>query len=233
MGVKPSDQNQPTEASAVKPRRRGRPPRISHEDVLAAAAAIPFDDVTIEAVAERLGVTRAAIYRYVASSDDLRMAAASSGVSKLTFTGEGIDQWEEWFRSYCHAMRDWLLENIEFRDYLPLSAEVVTAGGLLEPLEGGIGLLLGAGFSERNANRAIQFLSGIVWNNAQDEMKAQHANSSHHPLADQLRRIPTESLADRPRTLGLIQDREGFDAKSRFDREIDWAIIGLASELNS
>ncbi len=215
------------------PRRRGRPPRISYEDILAAATSIPFDDVTIEAVAERLGVTRAAIYRYVGSSDELRAARATTSISTLDFSGELIDDWREWHRSYAKATREWLLVNIEFREYLPLSAEVIAAGNLLGPVEHGIELLIDAGFDERTAARSIRFLSGIVWNNAQDEMKARNSDTSHHPLADQLLRLPQESFADRPRTHRFISDGRGFDAESRFDREIAWAIAGLESELDS
>jgi AcrR family transcriptional regulator len=53
------------------PRRVGRPAAITREDVLAAGLEIGMADLTIAAVAERLGVTRTSVHRHVGSRFDL------------------------------------------------------------------------------------------------------------------------------------------------------------------
>lgn len=52
-------------------RRVGRPAAITRDDVVAAGLAIGMADLTIAAVAERLGVTRTSVHRHVGSRFDL------------------------------------------------------------------------------------------------------------------------------------------------------------------
>lgn len=51
--------------------RRGRPPVVSMEAILAAAVDLGFERLSIAAVAERLGVTRTSIHRFVGSREQL------------------------------------------------------------------------------------------------------------------------------------------------------------------
>lgn len=57
--------------SETSERRRGRPPTVSREAILAAAVDLGFERLTIAAVAERLGVTRTSIHRFVGSREQL------------------------------------------------------------------------------------------------------------------------------------------------------------------
>lgn len=57
------------------------------------AAELPFDDITVTAVAERAGLARSAVYNYVASKHDLLLAhtagVTSRWVDRLTRDGDG------------------------------------------------------------------------------------------------------------------------------------------------
>jgi AcrR family transcriptional regulator len=52
----------------------GRPARISREAIVAAGVEVGLPELTVRAVAERLGVTAAAIYRHVGSRQELETA---------------------------------------------------------------------------------------------------------------------------------------------------------------
>lgn len=51
--------------------RRGRPPTVTLDAILAAAVDLGFERLSIAAIAERLGVTRTSIHRFVGSRDHL------------------------------------------------------------------------------------------------------------------------------------------------------------------
>jgi AcrR family transcriptional regulator len=52
-------------------RRRGRPPRISRDDIVDAACELGIENLTMAAVAERLGVTHQSLYGWVRDRDEL------------------------------------------------------------------------------------------------------------------------------------------------------------------
>src|SRR4051794_5335215 len=66
---------------ATKP-RVGRPPRISRALIAEAAHDIGLDEVTMRAVAERLGVGIASLYHHVDGRDDLLRLAAEHGAAR-------------------------------------------------------------------------------------------------------------------------------------------------------
>lgn len=51
--------------------RRGRPPTVTLDAILAAAVDLGFEHLSVAAVADRLGVTRTSIHRFVGSRDQL------------------------------------------------------------------------------------------------------------------------------------------------------------------
>jgi len=52
-------------------RRRGRPPRISRDHIVDAACEVGIENLTMAAVAERLGVTHQSLYGWVQDRDEL------------------------------------------------------------------------------------------------------------------------------------------------------------------
>ena len=80
-------------------RRRGRPPRVSRDELVDAAIAVmraePDEPLTVARVAEQAGVSTMALYRHFRDRDELvdevvvrlfreRNRAASSGASSLS-----------------------------------------------------------------------------------------------------------------------------------------------------
>ncbi|MER5768316.1 TetR/AcrR family transcriptional regulator [Streptomyces sp. NPDC001985] len=64
-----------TEAIGGRP-PRGRPRTVTRKAVIEAGIALTLDEVTVQAVAESLGVTRVALYKHVPSQASLRLLVA-------------------------------------------------------------------------------------------------------------------------------------------------------------
>lgn len=73
----------PHPATVRETPRRGRQPVLSRERIAEAVLAVGFEDLTMVAVADRLGVTHAGLYTHVADRDDLVIAAADHLVDGL------------------------------------------------------------------------------------------------------------------------------------------------------
>jgi AcrR family transcriptional regulator len=85
---------EPHPATVRSSARRGRQPQLSRARIADAALAVGFEDLTLVAVAERLGVTHAALYTHVVDRDDLVIAAVDQLVDSLPSPKDGPD-WRE------------------------------------------------------------------------------------------------------------------------------------------
>lgn len=82
------------------PPRRGRPPRIDLPAIVQAALDEGIEDFSVVAVAERLGVSDAAIYRYVPTRDRLQSLAADRAWAEVDTAAPGATTWQQ----YCHEL---------------------------------------------------------------------------------------------------------------------------------
>lgn len=213
-----------------KARSRGRPPRISRAEVVEAAGALDPDELTVQAVADRLGVTRSAIYHYVDSSEDLlrltvRHADAPFGPDDLDETS-----WRAWLSGFATECRRWRLAQGE-----AVHRVVITPTDLpwlLEVVDHGIAVLEDAGFAPTVAGHALHFVAGLVWINTHDEIVARTSAEGRHP---QGREIATAvaGQADRlPHLAGYRGEGPFGDSDARFAREIGWALDALQIQLD-
>ena len=85
-----------------------RPATISVDSITEAALAIGLADLSVSAVAERLGVTRAAVYRHIGGRRELEDLVGEHILGEATFQineGETVEEYLErfaiWLRSLC------------------------------------------------------------------------------------------------------------------------------------
>ena len=120
--LRPSETPPPAFALAwglMPPRRRGRPPRHSLDEVIAAAVALADEDglvgVSMPRLARRLGMTQNALYRYVTSKDDLLVLmgdAASPAIPDLDSAAGWQANARTWTRASLarYVTHPWLLD---------------------------------------------------------------------------------------------------------------------------
>jgi AcrR family transcriptional regulator len=227
--VSPDDH---TTSEAAAPRRgRGRPATITRDQIVRAATRIGLDDLTVQAVADELGVTRAAIYHYVDGADDLLRLTALETLTPFDDLEKADDvHWDGWLRAFADACRTWRLEQADV--LRKVSFDITELNWFLGILDRGIEVLVDAGFSESRAGHALHFISGLVWINTQDELLARDAPDGRHPQA-----VVMEQTVDRSdlalRHIHHGVDRAAFmDPDARFEREISWAIDALRLQLD-
>ncbi|WTW98343.1 TetR family transcriptional regulator [Streptomycetaceae bacterium NBC_01309] len=99
---------QPSGGAAA--RGRGRPPRLSREQFVDAAAALVYADpgapLTVKRVAEAAGAAPMALYRYFPDRDDLLHAVADQVASNMRFDAPTGATWQE-------QLRGWMLLSME------------------------------------------------------------------------------------------------------------------------
>ncbi|MEM9711186.1 MAG: hypothetical protein AAGA17_03115 [Actinomycetota bacterium] len=85
----------------TRPRRPGRKPSLTVDDIAEAVLAVGFDHVTVAAVAEQLGVSASGLYRYIEVRDDLIAIAADHLISAPPRSD--ADNWVDLLREECWA----------------------------------------------------------------------------------------------------------------------------------
>lgn len=78
-----------------KPRKRGRPSRISRESIARAALAMGIDKATIPAIAAHLGVDHSSLYHHVKGRRDIIALAADIAVAELDWRAPEPTNWRE------------------------------------------------------------------------------------------------------------------------------------------
>lgn len=87
-------------------RRRGRPPRISRDDIVEAAFELGIENLTMTAVAERLGVTHQSLYGWVQDRDELIDLVSDRLIRQLEIVPPSDPTgWRDSLRSYANGLR--------------------------------------------------------------------------------------------------------------------------------
>lgn len=88
-------------------RRRGRPPQISRERIVEAAFELGFENLTMAAVAARLGVTHQSLYGWVRDRDELIDLMSDQLIAGIEIKQPGDSRaWREWLRSVAYSLWD-------------------------------------------------------------------------------------------------------------------------------
>lgn len=150
-------------------RRVGRPRRVTRAMIADAAYEIGLPELTMRAVAERLGVSSTSLYYHVRDRDDLTRLVAEYSASKLVTPK---DRGQHWTR--------WLLEWAEYT-----RAAFVGQPGLLEQFLNGtielermlpnidlvIAVLEREGFDPDDSMRAFTLVSDVAVGSAVSELR--------------------------------------------------------------
>lgn len=82
--------------------RRGRPPRISRDDISRTVLAVGFDTLTFAAVREQLGVGESTLYRHAPDRDALVRMGLERALAEVTWPSLDGD-WRAMLESYAHT----------------------------------------------------------------------------------------------------------------------------------
>lgn len=172
----------------------GRQPRISRAAVLAAGLAVADEEglpaVTMQAVAKRLEVTPMALYRHVASKEDLLDGLVDLVFAEIEVAEPGTPEWRKAMSDRAHSQRDalrrhtWAIGLMEGRMQPgPASMRVHDAT---------LGILREAGFAFRKAVHANSVLDAYVYGFALQErdFPSQADGATADVMREQARGVP-------------------------------------------
>lgn len=145
---------------AANPRQRGRPRQITRERIVSAARTLAPEALTMQAVADALGVDPKALSYHVGHRDGLRELVAvdafESELSRVALSTEG--DWREVLRTYAEALRDATVKLGVLATYFRLPA---TGLGALTPVERVLQKLVDAGFAVDDAGHVLRLVSEV------------------------------------------------------------------------
>jgi TetR/AcrR family transcriptional regulator, tetracycline repressor protein len=210
------------------PRTRGRPPRISRDQIVAAARSVAAGDLTMQAVADALGVSRKALHYYVGDREGLLTLVVLDLFERELDRVElpVDDDWRKVLRAYTVAFRDGLIQVGVATDFTQLRG--IGASAALALADRVLDALLTAGLDPDTARYGLTAASNIAQSAAQT-VGAQTASGVHRHRAQTsaaLQQQPQDTYPALRRVLASAEPQE-HDAQSQFDFELDLVIAGL------
>lgn len=209
-------------------RQRGRPPGLSRERILEAAAAIPLPSFSVRAVAEHLKVSPQSIYYYFENRNALLGALAEESLARLP--DMTAPNWQTYFRESLLGYRRWLLAS-KSPALLPeinsswarLNDE--KSEGLLIRMEEFVAFFIQAGFRPIEAIEVWNLGTTLVVRSVVTRLSDQEIHDHWRAL-----RTDIESLgADRFPALRDALSEEPSQVEEWFGRIVEVAVEGVAA----
>lgn len=217
-------------------RGRGRPPRISRQQIIEAAVALSHEvglaDLRMSAVAERLGVRPSALNYYFSDRAELVELAAAA---QLEWRSAGDwdlgpeSGWQDWVRAIADSARATFLAQSELALHIRSTAIGGGAEGL-EAIDQFLGVLARAGFDAEGLLRAPVFLMQVVSSSVQAELGALRAaaTAERDAMVDSLSELPEEAL---PQVRAFFEGGGYSDWESQFHFNVEAVIDALSAHL--
>ena len=210
-------------------RRGGRPALISREKILEAAAQLPLDDVTMSAVAARLGVTHASLYKYFPSRAALVAAVLMDLGERIEVPDPATMPWQEWVVEAGLRCRDHMAAHLGATGLLRSSGLDAVLGTLLESF---VDVLADAGFSSLATWDAWAMFRGCCLGGAMDARRI--AAILADPTLQDVWGEVLSTFAERatPSTLRFIAEiAPAADLDAAFRRQLHALVRGWSTEL--
>ncbi len=172
-------------------RTRGKRAGLDLARIVQAARSLDPDALTMQAVADELGVDRKALNHHVTDREILLELVALDAFS-ANFTAVHIaanSQWQEACRTFARGFTDSLIAIGDLVNHFPVDTSLVAR--FMEPTEAVVEKLLEVGFDDETAVRSLVLLTNICMAYARDSIMRSHIGERPRPLF--LRRALSEA----------------------------------------
>jgi AcrR family transcriptional regulator len=214
-------------------RGRGRPNRVTKDAIIAAARSLPSEELTMQAVADHLGVGRKSLYYHVNDRAALlKMVLVDRFQDRLRDVHlTSKHDWRSVLHDFAHALRETLAEAGTAGAYFELSG--LDAPGALEAFEYVLQTMVNAGFDLQTAGRAATFACDIAITSAR-YITAEESTDSQPQSLEVLRVMQSMPASSTPALRQVIATRESERTTSgAFEFEFDVLVGWLAQQLAS
>ena len=198
------------------------------------ARADDLQNLTMKRLAEELGVTPMAVYRYFRNKAELVDAILDRFVQESAVTRDAGDpaRWQTWLRRTFEAMHRALVETPGVLSYLGNAQRF--GAGAFETLDETLGVLRGAGFGDREAVEAFMALTSYTIGAAGMEAAWRGRRDLRGEGADERRtraRIELASAARFPHAAELAPHLAHLTVEPPFSYGFDRLLESLALRL--
>jgi len=209
----------------------GRPAQLSLDQILEVAGEIGMNDLTLQAVAQALGVTTPALYRHVQSKEDLLAKFAAAATGSLPVPLYDGDSWRDWAERYARTLLALYSQAPGMADYSV--RRTPTSPPVLERHETSIRVAKRSGYDEVSAlyaTRAIvEFVSG--WVARAERRQAVAREQGKHP--DAVFREAAMQMDDTyPDLHGALRAAPDLGSTERFEFTLRALLNGLADTMS-
>lgn len=204
---------------------------MSKEAILSAARSLPLDELTMQSVADRLGVGRKSLYYHVNDRAALlRLVVADRFQDRISDVDlSSNDDWRIILHAYAYALRETLVEVGTAAAYFELSG--MDAPAALEAFECVLQTMVHAGFDLHTAGRAATFACDIAVTSAR-YITAEDSTDSQPQNLEVLRVIQGMPASYLPALRQVIATRESERTTSgAFDFEFEVLLAWLTQRL--
>ncbi|MGI0130511.1 MAG: TetR/AcrR family transcriptional regulator, partial [Thermoplasmata archaeon] len=219
-----------TPARMERPRRSkpGPRPTIDRDRIIAAARDIGLEGITMQAIAAHLGVSSAALYRYVKDRDEVVAAAAGTILGELDIDFDGkADDWREFLRECARRIRRALLAHPPVTEHAVLRGHIGESA--LRLSDRTYEVLTRAGFTDEQAYRSFRLVAAIACTSARDELNVA-ANPDHvHPQILEMVLALAMTKAEKLQTLRRVvrTDPTMGDHDAQFEFSITCVVVAM------
>jgi len=195
-------------------RRVGRPARINRQLIAEAAHEIGLADLTLRAVADKLGVSITGLYHHIADKDDLMRLAAEYSSTRVPLPEDRGQHWALWLLEWAAYSRE---------------AFVAEPGLLGQYLEGAISAEAIADKIDE-AQAAFDLVNSTALGSAVQAIREERAaRAGRAPLAEHHRVLAQHDPTELPYLRLLLAERATHAAPS-FRDQLCTVLIGIAAE---
>jgi AcrR family transcriptional regulator len=210
-----------------KGERRGRPAKLTNQQILDAACAIGLPDLTLGGVAKALGASVAALYHYFKDRDELAEFVANTIIEDYPLPPDGTEDWFHWAHTFAYSQR------ALFESFPGLAQVAVqrTINAAIPRLEQSVRLARKSGFDEKTAwwaTRAIQEFVFSWYNRVEirEALTARTGESYQTSLKRIVQKFPQEEMP-LMRSITMKPQEESED--ERFEFNLRALLAGIAA----
>lgn len=206
---------------------RGRPPVVDRERIIAAARGLNPETLTLQGLADELGIPRKTLHYHVGDRDELlRLTAVETLRSTLSSSVfERSDDWRQTLRSFADYTRKAVIDAGPWMNYVPFDGreDLMTIG----PAEASLESLVDAGFDVRTAARALGLAAEVSLSSARDALlRREHGAHPQRLFLDRLLERSHEGQFEALKQLSDV-DWDEFGSDQQFDFDLRILISGL------
>ena len=230
----------PDETHSDAKRRRGRPLRIDRSQIIRVARTLDPQTMTMQAIADELGVDRKAINYHVSDRDGLRRLVATdvfeqhfeeAFVGHLEVADRVVpDDWRSSVRAWAAAIRDGMVATGDVTNYYRIEGGNVAIFGSVELV---LQRMLAAGFDIATASRGLVFLTRFAMGVGRDMVLEKQIGE--HPQGPEVKQALAAADPEDYAALRMLIEagyNDAGDIETQFDFEVETFIEGMERRLD-